>query len=127
MTIDYMFRKPKFPVIGIIGDIEGQIITARSTTEFERRLGKVEIEPDVRYSIIDSTGAEWLFFPNKMFMMPWPGKKWSKKKIIRTYNQSTHCAQLGNPYSEKSLSSKRFEVVFADIVGLIEQSQKLSR
>ncbi|MBN1221462.1 MAG: hypothetical protein JXM69_21255 [Anaerolineae bacterium] len=120
MKIDYLFRKPKFPVICSIGDI---LITAKSEAEFQRRIDKVNLTPDMSYNIVDSTGEGWEFYTNKLYIIPALRRKWSKKRLIQTYNDSQNCQSAGITYSEKSLSSKRFEKVFADIVALVEQSQ----
>ncbi len=119
MTIRYMFRKPKFPIICILDDM---LITAKSDAELQSRLNSVTLMPDTRYNTIDSSGATWELSTNQMYIAPTLRRKWSKKKIIQTYNGSRNCKNT-RPYSEKSLSSKRFEVIFSDIVELIEQSQ----
>ena len=118
--IDFLFRKPKFPVIAVIDD---WLVTAPSEVLFQRRVAEIRLNPATKYSIVDSTGEDWEFFPDKMYVVPSLRRKWSKKKIIQTYNQSRNCAQTGITYSEKSLSSKRFETVFTDIVELIERTQ----
>ena len=117
--IDYLFRKPRFPVICIVDD---WLVTAPSAASFEQRLAKIALNLDAKYNIIDSTGEHWELYSIQMYIMPTMRRKWSKKKIVQTYNQSRNCSQTGKPYAEKSLSSKRFEVIFADIVSLIEQS-----
>jgi hypothetical protein len=121
MTIDYLFRLPKFPIICVIDD---WLVTASSEVIFERRIANVALTPNTSYNIVDSTGEDWEFYSGQMYIVPMTRRKWSKKRIIQTYNQSRNCVQTGVTYSEKSLSSKRFEVVFGDIVALIEQSQK---
>lgn len=121
MIIDYLFRKPKFPIICAFDDF---LIMAKTEAEFQRRVDKVKLTSDTHYNMVDATGEDWQFSSGKMYIMPTKRRKWSKKKIIQTYNQSRNCVQTGITYSEKSLSSKRFEVVFEDIVELIERSQK---
>jgi len=46
-------------------------------------------------------------------------KKWFKKEIIALYNGRKNPTSNGNQYSEKSLSAKRFEKIFTDIVELL--------
>jgi len=118
--IDYPFRKPKFPVIGIIDD---WLVSAPSEALFQRRVAKIGLNRNAKYSIVDSIGEDWEFYAEGMYVVPTMRRKWSKKKIIQTYNQSRNCAQIGVTYSEKSLSSKRLEVVVGDIVELIERTQ----
>lgn len=117
--IDYLFRKPKFPVICCIDDL---LIMAKSDVEFQHRVDKVGLTPDTCYSMVDSTGASWEFYTSQMYITPTMRRKWPKKRIIQAYNDSQNC-QSADPYSEKSLSSKRFDIVSSDIVELIEQSQ----
>jgi hypothetical protein len=116
----YPFRKPKFPIIGLIDE---WLVTAPSEALFQRRAARIRLKPDTKYSIVDSSGEDWELYPGGMYVVPSLRRTWSKKKIIQTYNQSRNCAQTGITYSEKSLSSKRFETVFTDIVELIERTQ----
>jgi hypothetical protein len=46
-------------------------------------------------------------------------KKWLKKEIISLYNNRENPNSGGNQYSEKSLSAKRFDKIFTDIVDLL--------
>ena len=119
MRIRYMFREPELPIICIIDKV---LITAKSGAELQHRLNNVTLMPDTRYNVIDSSGATWELNTNQMYIVPTMRRKWSKKKIIQTYNGSKNRQSTG-PYSEKSLSSKRFETIFSDIVALIEQPQ----
>jgi hypothetical protein len=119
MMIDYLFRKPKFTVICCLNDF---LITAKSEAVFQRRIDQVELTPEARYSLVDSTGADWQFNASEMYVFPTAKRKWSKAKIIRAYNESQNCRTTGLTYAEKSLSSKRFEEIFSDVVELIERS-----
>jgi hypothetical protein len=49
-------------------------------------------------------------------------KKWFKKDIIALYNGRKNPISDGNQYSDKSLSAKRFEKIFKDIVELLLKS-----
>ncbi len=120
MTIVYLFRKPKFPIICSVDDF---FITAKSEAEFQRKIAKVELTPDARYNMVDSTGEGWEFYTNKMYVIPAVRRKWSKKRIIQAYNDSKNCRSVGITYSDKSLSSKPFGKIHSDIIELIEQSQ----
>ena len=118
--IDYLYRKPKFPIICII---DNWLISASSQLIFQHRVAKVTLSPATNYSIIDSIGNDWQLYADEMYIAPTLRRKWSKKKIIQIYNQSRNYGKTDISYSEKLLSSKRFEVIFTDIVKFIEQSQ----
>lgn len=120
MRIDFLFRLPEFP---LICDVDGFLITATSAEMFESRLDQVELKPGSHYYAIDSIANEWEFYADKLYIVPTGKRKWSKKKIVQMYNGSKNRRSLGIEYSERSLSSKRFEQVFADIVELIERLQ----
>jgi hypothetical protein len=90
--IDYLFRMPKFP---LICNIDGLLIAANSAAMFQRRIDKVTLLPDKRYNAVDATGARWIYYPDKMYVAPSLERKWSKKKIIRMYNESKNCQSTG--------------------------------
>jgi hypothetical protein len=120
MIIDYLHRAPEFPIICVLDD---WLVTARSAETFQRQINESSLTLAANYSMVDATGEDWVFHSDEMYVMPSMRRKWSKKKIIQTYNQSRNCARNGVTYSQKSLSNKRFETVFADIVELIEQTR----
>jgi len=45
--------------------------------------------------------------------------QWTKKELISIFNSRKNLSSEAAQYSEKSLSSKRFERIFADIVELL--------
>lgn len=98
MMIEFLFRVPEFPIIGIIDDL---LIAAGSEAVFQSRIDQVELKPGGRYHVIDSVGAEWEFAVDKRYVMPTLRRKWSKKRIIQSYNQSHNCRKVGITYSEK--------------------------
>lgn len=118
--IVYMFRKPKFP---IICNIDGFLVTAGSNPLFQRRMKKQNLKSK-QYRAIDATGECWELYADQMFMTPSLLKRrWSKKEIIQMYNESKNSQEIKTKYSEKSLSNKRFEKIYSDIVELLEQCQ----
>jgi hypothetical protein len=61
--------------------------------------------------------------PEYMVVSPLTFKKqWFKKEIITMFNSRINSSREDVLYSEKSLSSKRFERVFGDIVDLLLKS-----
>jgi len=113
----YVFRKPKSPVIC---DFSGHVIAAKSENSFVKSLNDIRLDPLKSYNLVDSTAEGWVFMPEHMMVSPITFKKqWSKKEIIAIYNSRINSLPDDAQYSEKSLSSKRFERVFGDIVELL--------
>jgi hypothetical protein len=123
--INYLFRKPKYPVIC---DIDGYVIAAKSEKTLVKYLLEVELDLKRTYNLVDSTAEGWVFSPEHMFVSPLTfKKKWSKKDVISIFNNRINSSSEEVQYSEKSLSSKRFEKVFGDIVDLLVNRRKDSR
>ncbi len=120
LLLNYIFRKPKFP---IICDFDGVLVAAKSEITFTRQLDKLKIDTKKSYPLISISGEGWMFLPQHMAVSPLSTKKkWFKKDIIALYNGRKNNISDGNQYSEKSLSAKRFEKIFTDIVELLLKS-----
>jgi hypothetical protein len=118
--LSYVFRKPIYPVIC---DIDGYVIAAKSDKSFVKRLSVVKLVSDKTYNLVDSSAEGWVFMPKHMLVSPLTFKKqWSKKEIISIFNNRINSSSDGVQYSEKSLSAKRFERIFGDIVDLLLKS-----
>jgi hypothetical protein len=119
MEIDYFLRKPIFP---LICDIEGNLLVAKSKSELIRKISKFELDNESKYDIIDITGEGWKLDCHlkviSPFTFPVSKKRWSKRRLIDLYNTS-HNSDI--KYSTKSLSTKRYEKVFMDLVELISK------
>jgi hypothetical protein len=84
VTVSFLFRKPKFP---IICDIDGYVIAANSISDFEKQLSAYNICKGTQYPIIDITGEGWSFYPEHMAISPLTTKKkWFKKDVIAIFN-----------------------------------------
>lgn len=117
MALNYFFRKPVYPVIC---DLGGHVVAAKSEKSFVKQLGAIELEPEKQYDLVDSTGEGWVFLPRKMFLSPLTfRKRWTKKEVISLYNNRKNISGTDVGYSEKSLSSKKFERIFGEIVDLL--------
>lgn len=116
MNVSFLFRKPKFP---IICDIDGYVIAATSKSSFEKQLSAFESFNESGFPLIDVSGEGWSFHPEHMAISPLTSKKkWFKKEIIEVFNNRKNNTS-NVTYSEKSLSAKRFDKIFQDIVGLL--------
>lgn len=115
--IKYLFRKPIYPVIC---DIEGNVFAAKSDKSFAKGLSDISLDPEKTYDLVDSTAENWMFSPKHMMVSPLTFRKhWTKKEIIAAYNGRKNSSDDVKLYSEKSLSTKRFDKVFGDIVDLL--------
>ena len=118
--LNYIFRKLKFP---IIFDFDGILVAAKSEISFTRQLDKLEIDIEKSYPLISISGEGWMFLPQHSAISPLSTKKkWFKKDIIALYNGRRNPGSDGKQYSDKSLSTKRFEKIFKDIVELLSKS-----
>lgn len=115
--LNYLFRKPKYPVIC---DVDGYVIAAISEKSFVKCLSEVNQDSEKTYNLLDSTAEGWAFVPKYMLVSPLTFKKqWTKKELISVFNSRKNLSSEVGQYSEKSLSSKRFERIFSDIVELL--------
>ena len=74
--VQYLFRKPTYPVII---DINGNLICGFSASTLARRLSKLSGLEDQTYQAIDSTGEGWSFYPSHWILTPLTFKKrWTK-------------------------------------------------
>ena len=118
--VQFLFRKPKYPVIV---DIDGILVCGRSAITLAKRLSKLINIQDKSYNAIDSTGEGWSFYSDNWVLSPLCIKKrWTKLEIIRLYNFRKNKTSDHDTYSEKSLSSKRLDRVFIDIFDLLNKT-----
>ncbi len=120
--LQYLFRKPKFP---LIISIEGYFIGAKTPADLLRKLPQAPVGNKEYYQAIDKMGEGWSFSPGQMLLSPLALKKrWTKKQIISLFNQRTNKEDgQQEQYSEKSLSIKRLDRIITDLVQLSENFQ----
>jgi len=99
--------------------IDGYVIAAKSISGFEKQPSAYDIRKGARYSIIDITAEGWSFYPEQMAISPLTTKnKWFKKEVIAIFNNRKNNTSKVT-YSEKSISAKRYDKIFQDIVGIL--------
>ena len=115
--IRYLFRVPKYPVLCCIDE---QVIGATSERILAEKLSRMMLQEGKYYDVIDMTGEGWTLMSDVMVISPLTAKKrWTKLQLIRLVNSRTNKSNPHEkPYSERSLSSKRFEKIFLDLVGM---------
>lgn len=116
-----LFRKPEYPVIIISKD---RIMAAFNIKELAQGcINAIPIKDGGVVRAIDSTGDEFWYSPENYVISPGLAfKKWTKKRIIELYNNSSE--SIDKKYSEKSLSSKRLTRIIIDICVLLKTISK---
>ena len=113
-----LFRSPKYPVIIISQD---RLLTGYDIDTLSIVLLSVSPPYEKDYvKVIDFTGEEFWFYPDKIYLTPgfFP-KKWTKKKVIELYNNSPNAKKSNSNYLLKSLSSKKFSRIIGEICELL--------
>jgi hypothetical protein len=120
--IKYFFRPPNFPVICAV---QGVLIGAETPEQYMEQVGAMNLPPGELLPFVDATGEGWIFDTDHMIISPITSKKrWTKKEVIDMFNKSCTSKQIGKEYSSRSLSSKRFNRIMAEIVALIRSANK---
>lgn len=118
IKFNILFRKPKYPLIVISAD---ELRAAYSINELA--ICCITASPTEESGIIkaiDSTGEEFWYSPENYAISPgFAFRRWTKKKIIETFNNSTNAKHLNKEYSIKSLSNKRLNKIIADICEIL--------
>ncbi len=114
-----LFRKPVYPVIVISKNrlmVASNLKSlAKSCLTANSRKGEKIIRA------IDSSAEEfWYSSDNFAFAPGFAFKRWTKKKIIELYNDSSNAKELNKTYPLKSLSNKRLSRIIADICELLK-------
>lgn len=122
MAFRYVFRRPVFPVIC---NIDGALIAAESDSDLQHQLARIDLKSDGRYRLIDKSSEGWEVLCQIKAISPliasFSEKKWTKLRLIELYNNSRG---VEKKYSSKSLSAKRFDAIFMDLVALITGKEK---
>jgi len=121
----FLLRRPQFPFIVQIGD---RLVAAKSAGKLDEELQRLgPIEQDF-HDAVDNSGEGWCLSTEHWVISPiWMRKKWTKAEVIRAYNTSRCAKVTGKIYPEKSLSSKRFDRIHAEIAELILEANRKER
>ena len=122
VMIRYFFRTPEFPLICDAGNV---LIGAVSPEDFEAQMARLDLPLDETLTVIDVSGGNWVFYTQLSTLSPLRRKNgWTKKEVIALFNGSDTAKKLGKQYSDRSLSAKRFDRIFTEIVELIQIANK---
>lgn len=116
-----LFRKPRLPSIIVSKDkLFAGTDRATLTTAL---LASVPHEADNPHVlVIDSSGAEFRYIPDRFALMPGICvRNWSKKAIIDLFNSSSNAKLLGVEGPARSLSNTSVAEVVGTIAGLLRQ------
>jgi hypothetical protein len=118
IEFNIVFRKPKFPVI-VVSD--KKLFSAFNIKQLAIScMSSMPIENKNYIQVIDSTGEEFWYSPDQYVLSPgFAFKRWTKKRIVETFNSSTNALEVMQEYSIKSLSNKRLDNIIRDICELL--------
>ncbi len=113
-----LLRSPKYPVIVIADD------GLYSAYDIEQ-LGTLcvfsePLDDDDELKVVDSSGAEFIYFSEHTALIPGiMNKRWTKKQIIELYNASVNAEETNIKYPLKSISSKKLSRIIGEICELL--------
>lgn len=120
--IQCLFRSPEFPLVCDAGSV---LVGASSLQDFAAQVATLDLPPDGNLPVVDASAEGWVFNTEHGVLSPLTTKKrWTKKEVIAMFNGSDAASTLGGRYSERSLSSKRFDRILTEIVKLIRSANK---
>lgn len=112
-----MFRKPEYPVLIVSS---GKIHSAFNLKQLAEICVSIPADENNKVRVIDSTGSEFWYMPENFVLAPgFISKKWSKKQLIETFNNSSNASASQQAYSMKSMSSKTLERIIGDLCRLL--------
>jgi len=113
-----LLRSPKYPVIVIADD-------GLYSAYYIEQLGTLCVfsEPfddDDELKVVDSSGAEFIYFSEHTSLMPGIlNRRWTKNQIIELYNTSVNAEETNIKYPQKSISSKKLSRIIGEICELL--------
>lgn len=123
--INYMFRKPKYPVLI---ETDHWVVGARNAQKIERLLGRSAFANKESYIVIDSSGEGWCFVPELVVISPLTlQKSWNKPKIINFFNSSLAQTGCTAKYQPRSLSNTRLDRLVDEMVEFEKKLQQVAR
>lgn len=114
MELQYLFRKPAYPVVALI---EGHFVGAKTQKALAGQLARIPFENEKSYDMVDSKGEGWSLYTSHMLISPLTTKKrWTKKEIVEMFNKRGNLELAGGKmYPVKSLSAKRLDRIISDL------------
>ncbi len=118
VEFNVLFRNPEYPVIVISED---KLTAATNIKELAKSCIVSKLpKNETIIRVIDSSAKEFWYSPDNLAIAPgFAFKKWTKKKIVELYNNSSNSKKAEVKYSLKSLSNKRLSRIIGDICVLL--------
>ncbi len=113
-----LLRSPKYPVIVVADD---GLYSAYNIEQLGALCVISEpFDDDDELKVVDSSGAEFIYFSEHTALMPGIlNKRWTKKKLIELYNTSVNAEETNIQYPLKSISSKKLSRIMGEICELL--------
>ena len=113
-----IFRRPEYPVLILSS---GKLYSAFNLKQLaEICVSLTQKGSENKPLVVDSTGNEFWYLMEEYTLSPgFITKKWTKKKLIETFNNSSNARESNQEYSMKSLSSKKLEKVIWDLCRIL--------
>lgn len=112
-----LLRSPKYPVIVIACD---GLYSAYNIKQLGTLCVISEPFDDDELKVVDSSGAEFIYFSEHTALMPGIlNKRWTKKQIIELYNTSVNAEETNIKYLLKSISNKKLSQIIGEICELL--------
>jgi hypothetical protein len=113
-----LLRSPKYPVIVIADDV---LCSAYNIEQLGTLCVISEpFDDDDELKVVDSSGAEFIYFSEHTALIPGIlNKRWTKKKLIELYNTSVNAEETNIQYPLKSISSKKLSRIIGEICELL--------
>jgi hypothetical protein len=122
--LSYVFGKPRYPVLV---DVDGFLVAAKSGEALLKKLAGLNLPANATFDALDGSGEGFgvYVFEDSIAVSPLTvSKSWTKLELIRLFNGRKNRPPDDQPYSEKSLASKRLGKIIADIVRLVLEADK---
>ena len=104
------------------------LIAAKSHRKLDAELSARNLPSGKDYPIVDASGKAWVLITKHMVVSPLILKhRWTKKEIVRMFNDSTNARLSNMRYPERSLGNKRLDRIVAEIVEVILTADKRMR
>ena len=117
--LQHVFRHPQYP---LLCSVPGDLISAWSLEQLERRLSQFDLPTDAVLNIIDATGEGWALHNRHRAVSPLTLKKsWKKAELLSLYRESATGRRAGVLLNEKALLRKTLNVLIRLIVELLRE------
>ena len=119
--VQYAFRRAKFPLIYSVGS---EMLTAASSSEFQRQVDSLELERGSVLDVLDVSGEGWAFHCDLMILSPLTMRKvWRKIEVIRAFNGSDTARRLCAVYPEAYIPRRSLSRIIGEISALVRMAK----